>query len=430
MNKPPAFLRQQREKPSSPIGWIFATGLFLALIAHIAPYVTGAIAYSFNVVQIIPVRPMYYLLGTGGLVALGVARYRPVINLPMALLLALLVIRFLDALFFNRVPNTLSNPLNISGGILYWTFCFWLATGDRLTTRWAVLVSAIIVVVVVSGVNIYEWQNPGLFSTVAGRSAGMLSNPNEAALTIVLMLGLIASLGLRPSLMTPLIVLGSVGVYFSLSRSGWLMLVLFILSYLFFAFREQRRLVITGLLVAAASGMALSAFIDFDPFFEDRNITQRITALRGGGIVDIDDTGRLTLLSKSFAAVAQAPFAGQGTAASAEVFSPHNMLLGIMVDNGIAGLLLFAGGLGTLVALSWRRSRGDLMVLLPMMVSTLFSHNLIDSTAYLFCWIVCATNLHGEAFPLTPRLKFPLPPGSASQPPARPGTADGPGRGR
>lgn len=93
--------------------------------------------------------------------ALGVARHRPVINFPMALSLASLVIRFLDALFFNRVPNTLSNPLNISGGILYWTFCFWLATGDRLTARWAVLVSAIIVVVVVSGVNIYAWEKSG-----------------------------------------------------------------------------------------------------------------------------------------------------------------------------------------------------------------------------------------------------------------------------
>lgn len=90
-------------------------------------------------------------------------------------------------------------------------------------------------------------------------------------------------------------------------------------------------------------------------FLEDRNITQRITALRGGGIVDIDDTGRLTLLSKSFAAVAQARlFAGQGTAASGEAFSPHNMLLGITVDNGIAaGCSLRAG------SALWWRYRGD-----------------------------------------------------------------------
>lgn len=406
MNSPQTHLRQIREKPSSPIGWIFAGVLFLALLAHIAPYVTGAIAYSFNVVQVIPVRPMYYLLVTGGLVALGVALYRPVINFPIALLFSLLAIRFIDALLFDRVPNTLSNPLNISGGILYWGFCFWLATGNRLTTRWAVMVSAIVVVVVVAGVNIYEWRNPGLFSTVAGRSAGMLSNPNEAALTIVLMLGLLASLGLRPSLMAPLIVLGTVGVYFSLSRSGWLMLVLFILSYLFFAFQAQRRLVLTGLFVAVLSGAMLAWFVDFEPFLEDRNISQRITALRGGGIVDIDDTGRLTLLSKSFEAIAQAPFAGYGTTASAEVFSPHNMLFGVMLDNGIAGLVLFVGGMGTLVTAAWRRTRGDLMVLLPMIVSILFSHNLVDSTAYLFCWIVCASNLHGEAFPLTPKLKL------------------------
>ncbi len=392
-----------REKPSSPIGWIFAGLLFVALLAHIVPSVTGAIAYSYNVIQVSPIRPMYYVLLTGGAVALGVALRRPVINLPVMLLLALLALRFADALFFDRVGNTLSNPLNISGSILYWASCFWLATGNRFTARWAILVSAILVIGVVAGVNIYEWRNPGLFSSVAGRSAGMLSNPNEAALTIVLMLALLGTFNVRPSVMAPLIVLGTVGVYFSLSRSGWLMLVLFVLSYLWIGFRSQRRLVITGLVVAAVCSLALAWFVDFDPLLEDRNINQRVAALRGGGVVDIDDTGRLTLLAKAMEAVWEAPFVGHGTAASAEVYSPHNMFLGAIVDNGIAGLALFAGGIAALAMQAWRRARINFIMLLPMLVSTLFSHNLVDSTAFIFCWIVCAADLRGPAFPLTPK---------------------------
>jgi O-antigen ligase len=378
----------------------------LAVVLLVLPYTTGALVYGFNIAGIFPIRPMKYMIMASAFLAGSVILRRPRLYPGMIWLFLLMSWRWFDALLFHRVEGLTYSPVLSAGGPLCFFLALWVASGNRRGMRWGVLISGILTIVIVAGFDIYEWRNPGAFSVVPGRSAGMLANPNDSAQAIVLMLGLLGSMLLRPGLTIPLTIVGGFGVFFTLSRSGWSLFAVFLVSYGAAIFKSGRRLIISTIAIAVITIAIAANFISTGSNSTDSNVTERLAMLRTGEVANPDDTGRLTLLVSGLEAFTKKPFTGYGTMASAELISPHNIYVATALDSGIVGLLFYSFGLLALGRKAWRTNKNQFILLFQLVLTGIFSHNLLENNSFLLCWFVCASELKGAAYPLTVKSFF------------------------
>lgn len=367
-----------------------STVIVLLVLLPVVPYSTGLIAYSYNVSQSLPVRPMYYSLGTSALLAATIFRRRPIISWPALLLLLIMTLRFLDAVVFGRIANITYSPVISTAGPCLFGWAYFAASGNRKELRIGTIAAAFLTLAIVCSLNMYEWRNPGVFSIVAGRAAGFLGNPNDSAFVIVFMLAAIAAMNLSASVVIPTFIVAGLGVFVTLSRGGEILYLATAFTYLARVIRASRRQLLFGGAITILVLIVVAKAFDFHPVVTDDNINGRMRQMTGSGTIFVNDTDRLTLLDNGIKAFLEQPFLGYGTGAAGLVFEPHNMLVGIGLENGIGSVILYIMGLASLFVRANRRYRRGFIEAVPLTVAVVFSHNLIDSIPYIFCWFVCA----------------------------------------
>lgn len=378
------------------IGQVAAVILAVLLVV---PYATGALDHLFFVEGLFPIRPRNYLLGIVALLALYALANRPRINLCILALLSLFVLRIADTLLLHRVANLdESNMLSSEEAALVYSVGIVFLCGNGATLRYSALLCGIFTILVCCVINGWEWHNPGFFSTVEGRSAGMLENPTTSSLVIVALLGVVLALAPPLWLAAGLICASGLGVYFTLSRGGAITWLLVVAAYLAFIAKSNLRrlvgfafwlaLIVVLVLKVVDVGNALGGS-GSSGSMED--VSTREKVLFGQEEMDANDNGRVDLLMEGLKAIQQEPILGYGTGASFHhIYNPHNEFIGVWLDNGILGAALYAFGLCLLVGNCLVRNKALLIGCIPIIVEITASQTLLEDKGYLFAWVVLA----------------------------------------
>lgn len=364
----------------------------------VVPYSTGAIWYGFKE-GYVPIQPRNYLVGIVALLAVYTLFKRPRINFSIVALLGLITLRIGDTFFLHRVPD-LDNleMLSEEGAALAYSMGIVFLCGDRFTLRYSAVLCGIFTILVCTGMNAWEWQNPGFFSTEEGRSAGMLVNSNDAGSAIVVMLGLVLSMTPPLWLAAGLICSSGVGVFFTLSRGGAIVWLLVTVAYLMIVAQSRLRRIVGFTFWLTLIVFFILKVVDFrSPLSEGgtnstmSDVSTREKELLGQGEIDPNDDGRVDILLDALKGIQQQPILGYGTGASwSNLFRPHNEFVGVWLDNGIVGMVLFSLGLCLLVVNCISRNKVLLIGCVPLVAEIPFSHNLLENKSYLFAWIILA----------------------------------------
>jgi hypothetical protein len=216
------------------------------------------------------------------------------------------------------------------------------------------------------------------------RAAGAFLNPNGAAISMSLMIACMAYLW-KSRWNSVFVVLALVAVLLTYSRAG---LVSFLLIVGIMAWRGQlpRGLSIlgVGLLIGVAYWMVV------DDVLRSENTMDRLRFFASRDIADIlASDERFLLLQKALVEIAEAPLFGHGWGYSkfwGETIAgqgTHNMYLSGMMDFGVLGLLVWPAWCLSLLWGPRQQRRSMAPVALVFLVYGLFTHNALESHAFL-----------------------------------------------
>jgi len=150
----------------------------------------------------------------------------------------------------------------------------------------------------------------------------------------------------------------------------------------------RSRALILACVALVVTFAALSIAADqLQPGNEDLNSRARLLLGRDTGF--IDDSGRGRLLMEGLSIGAESPWVGYGAtySGSPQTFSgqgPHNFYVGLFVDEGLPGALFGLVMMGALGVYCFRWCRAFFPLYLVLFVSGFFSHNLLESSVFLF----------------------------------------------
>jgi len=318
----------------------------------------------------------------------------PRLSPSLCLLLLLMAVRAIDS-FARGYGDEDFDPIVSSVGALL--FCGVLASmsGNIHAFRRGAITAATIVLIFNTAMNYWEWLNPGYFSTVAGRSAGLLTNANVSAYSIALMLAAILATGVPRAFAYTLISIAAIGIFFTLSRGGAVSWILVVGVYILTTFEARTRSLVTALVLLAASALLIFYLISSIGLSVTSTDVRSRFALFSGRIesLDINDSSRLDLFWESVDGIKNAPLFGYGTfgATGGFLFRPHNEFLGVWLDNGIVGIVLFVWAIGSLGWECYRAGKPPLFVAYVGLLSTIpFSHNLLEDRSFMLAWVTCA----------------------------------------
>lgn len=264
---------------------------------------------------------------------------------------------------------------------------------------------------------LFDFVQP-TFSSVPGRGAGFYINPNEAGIAIIL-LALIASQPLRPTLCLALWSVASVGVLLTFSRGAWLILIICLMGLtLAGKFGGGRaRFVFVGF-VTMIFGLVFSAYLSGDLYLWvvkspvadllDANTLSRL-GQRGLDIDDYSTLERQDVLALGIARFVSSPFIGHGVGSTIsweESVGTHNMIVMLGAELGILGVGLY---LALFVLLLLRTRGSPRLIALAALVSGLTSHNQFDIIALAIPLAYAASTMR----------RSPRTAGRYTQPPAR-----------
>lgn len=255
--------------------------------------------------------------------------------------------------------------------------------GALLAARRAVLAATLVGV----SVNAFEFMNPGTFSSVPGRAAGLYINPNISGAALVL--GMLASSRLlgRWSRIAFVLTVG-LGVAATLSRAamlGWLAIAASLLA------PEARaiglaRLVGSFALAMLAAGGAVAVMTTWQDGGQASPLTQaladRFSVFDADHSADFSTHERRELIDEALASAAHRPFAGAGLGANrflARETGSHNQYLDHVVQHGVLGMSILPLLAAALVVGATGAARSDaLRFACFVLFWGMFSHNLLD----------------------------------------------------
>ena len=364
-----------------------------SVVLLVVPYATGCIQY-FAGQGTLPIRPALLLAITAMLVGLNVFGSRPRLPRSVLLLLVLLGLRVASAIVEENIEERtiLEESITTTYGA---SFLFALAllgmTGDQLTVRRSSVFCSLVTIAVVAGLNSWEWQYPGYFSNVPGRSAGWLENANGAALVLSVMTAVFLSLRLPVSICVAIAGLSALGTYFTLSRAGFLIWPIIFVAYLFLVVRTKPIKLVVMCISSAIVVLLLFMFADLTPAFGDEDLFYRQRLLTGETQIDFTGDSRAIAAIESWHGILKKPILGYGSGVTLGYpFTPHNQLLGVWLENGLLGMLLFATALFSLLRECWIGDKGLLVCCVPLIAFIPFNHNLLEDKSYVFAWVMAA----------------------------------------
>lgn len=270
---------------------------------------------------------------------------------------------------------------------------------------------AVVYVVIVGAVfNFVDILLPGTLHMAAWRAEGIQSNPNAAAIALVL--GMMASLSMvTPRWRGAFVWLVSVAVLLTLSRSGIIVLTLAIVIALYQRLIGWRTLVAAAVAAFGAFFVAIQLLSDVLPLPIDsiRNLVvdDRLSWVVYGekdhSLVEREELvyAGIELFSNEF-------WLGAGVGATKEwayPFSPHNAYLMFAAEHGIAGLLIIpAFGAALIHGATGAARKRALASVMILMVWSLFEYNVLDHPPLLaILALVAAGSALSRASPLSQR---------------------------
>jgi len=236
--------------------------------------------------------------------------------------------------------------------------------------------------------NIYELFVPMTFSQLAGRSAGLYTDPNLSG--EALLLGMIVSVTLFPAWCRgAFILVAGIGVCLTLSRSnilGWIVVsgTLMLLHKV-----RMKELLVTVLLGLVLVVVALLPMQDQllgqlqRAGTINRDVLERLDWFTNPtGVSDDSAEERKLLAKQAWDRIADRPWLGSGTGASHVAgggMGTHNQYLALMQDHGLLGALIMPL---LILAVAWK-ARGEIKHLAmifggAVILQSFFSHNMLD----------------------------------------------------
>lgn len=273
------------------------------------------------------------------------------------------------------------------------TSIFLLESPSALCTA---IYSMIWVTMGASLINVYEFFNPGIFSSVSGRAAGFHINPNSSGTALVM--GMILTYRAVPSkyrlAYASLIGAGVLATFSRGSLACWALgLVLLQLTDL--SAKNLLRSALIFLLFMAAlyvspAWTAVENQIAAEDIYTD-GLVQRI---RLSEYESIASDVRVDLAKESWEMFKDRPLLGHGIGtplieAQGITQGPHNMLLTLLIQFGILGGLILL----SLVLLFFRsgvRNANTIHIVFGsfLIFNSLFTHNMLDQAHFAFAFAV------------------------------------------
>lgn len=266
----------------------------------------------------------------------------------------------------------------------------------------------VMVLVTVLGVtlNILDFVTP-TFSKVVGRSAGLYINPTISGFILVL-----AMTSAIPALNIPqrwvLLLVGSVGIFLTFSRSAWLLLFVSII-WLFWngylGMRKQRSIIgmvalsAVALLVYSIMSGALAEFVLNTSLrhYLDSNTLARLGQTQFATDHSAGERESVARFALDEFTQNSNPIFGYGLAHTHEwefPVSTHNMYLMFLVEGGLLGLLMYV----SMLVILWKKTVGvGKLVIAQIVIFGLFSHNILDSPGRIFFIALVASGAVGSS---------------------------------
>jgi O-antigen ligase len=371
---------------------LFLTLVIGTCVLLVVPFASGMTNYWTR--QQIALLASSNIFAVAGILAGAIAVMSPPrFPLSLWLLILLMAVRAVDS-FARGHGDVDFDPIISSVGALLFCIVLSVMSGNTYAFRQGVITSATIVLIFNSAMNYWEWSHPGYFSTVEGRSAGLLTNANGAAYSIALMLGTILAAGIPRAFAFSIISIAAAGIYFTLSRGGAISWILIVGVYILTTFKTQARSLATGLGLLGASGLIIYYLIaSNDMSTTSADVKTRIALFSGQTeALDINDSSRIDVLMEGVDGIMRAPLSGYGTFSSTgHPFRPHNEFLAVWLDNGIVGIALFLSAISFLGWECYRARQPVLFVGYAGLMSTVpFSHSLLEDRSFMVCWVTCS----------------------------------------
>jgi O-antigen ligase len=240
-------------------------------------------------------------------------------------------------------------------------------------TKRAVVIATLVGV----SLNIYDFLNPGIFSNIPGRAAGLYVQPNGSGMALVF--GCLIGLTVirRGWVRAAFFACVFAGVAATFSREA--LLALLIVAG---AAGLSHALPLRRLVLIAAIGFALFAAFNLTKTFQEKLSTDTWSRLTFQWS-DASTKDRERLAAKTLEAFEEAPLLGQGfgTAIFWGDDASHNSYLSFLADCGILGIFILPG----LIFSLWRKSWDFYAFAASFLLWGLFSHTLLEDFFSLIC---------------------------------------------
>ncbi|MDZ4297750.1 MAG: O-antigen ligase family protein [Moraxellaceae bacterium] len=272
----------------------------------------------------------------------------------------------------------------------------------------AVSFGIFISLIVVCGTIWVDVIYPRKYFSDSARPAGILMNPNAAAQSATILL-LLAFIMFKSAIaLFIMITFVIISVLATLSRSGFLLLIVCLASGLYLCRNSAFNLSLVKVvsILGIILGGVATTFIYFSGTTNITLLNRIDSIVKGGALLDLDDP-RVHLATRYFEIWQQNPLLGYGTASTYGgefdvIGATHNLYIKILVENGIFGLAIFIVSL--LCFLLGSIARAGLGYIFPwslIFVWGLFANTLLDSRLFYLVIVLLALSpsiLHGKKY--------------------------------
>lgn len=275
---------------------------------------------------------------------------------------------------------------------------------------------ALVVVIIHSSINnVYEFFNEAIgWSGIPGRSAGWHHNPNKSGNLIVMSL-IFAGLVVSRKFFWPLVIIATLGVIVTFSRSSWVMLFITVTGLSIIRSAPlDKPLNLLNFSAGKFIGMIVGAFIAGTFIFliysgeayemikgtSLENYLRADTMHRiSGGTEDGSTEERAHVVVEALKMGLVNPLFGSGLGSTIEWdqrVAPHNEFAMIFAERGMFGLVVYLA----LYIMVWSQAgRYGKLYIMILAVASLASHNHLDTPANLIL-VVLALFIKDRDFPL------------------------------
>lgn len=388
-----AFLDQDRQPLSRK--WILWA--CLAHIGLLVPQVTGFLQWGSRQ-GLMPVPPAVYVGAMSLLNIMLLLPRKPFTSHTSLIVILLCIWRLLDALTQRYgPPDSFAASTTRISVTLGFALLSILISGVAVRDHALPLCSAATVSILVStGANLAELAGMIKNSSVPGRAAGFIPDANDSAIAIICMLALLLTLQRHFWFSTAMIAIALIGVIPTLSRSGFMILSIVILTFFAQNIRRHSGKILASIGLFIALGIVAVAIISTSSNLRnDVNVQERLGAIFGGNTSKLESSERMKDFNDGLEGAMLRPLFGHGIGSGSggtlpEQWRPHNQLVSIWIELGLIGAGVY---LLIVLIMLWKcltAPSAALLCSIPVIAFLPFSQTLADTAAYWLLAMVAA----------------------------------------